>query len=391
MGVFQTIFGKPKQVTNTSTYQEIGTYKANFYSFGNDIYQSEIVKSCIRTLAEHSSKANAKTKDTRLQRLIQYRPNLYMNGKDFLYKVRTMLEIQNSVFIYIQRDEFGKCIGLYPVPYQRLKAVEYMGRLFIQFYFTTGYSLTVSWDDLAVLRKDYYKSDIAGESNDSLLQLLDLINTTNQGISNAVKSSANLRGILKSTKAMLSDDDVKKNKERFVNDYLNLSNEGGIASIDSTQEFVPINMNPVTANFKQMEEFRENVYRYFGVNDNIIKSDYDEKQLEAFYESRIEPFLVALSLELTNKIFTEREKGFGNEVIFESNRLAYASNSTKLAMVAMVDRGALTPNEWRQMFNLSPVEGGDKPIRRLDTAQVDDKEVDKKDNDNGKDGEDNGT
>ena len=41
-------------------------------------------------------------------------------------------------------------------------------------------------------------------------------------------------------------------------------------------------------------------------------------------------------------------------------------------MVAMVDRGALTPNEWRQMFNLAPVEGGDKPIRRLDTAPTDD-------------------
>lgn len=385
MGVLQTIFGKGKQVKNTSTYREIGTYKANFYSFGDDIYKSEIVKSCIRTLAEHSSKANAKTKDIRLQRLIQYRPNLYMNGKDFLYKIRTMLEIKNNVFIYIQRDEFGKCVGLYPIPYRRLEAVEYMGRLYIKFYFVRSDSLTVSWEDLAVLRKDYNNSDIVGDSNESIFTTLELINTTNQGIANAVKSSANLRGILKSTKAMLSDEDVKKNKERFVKDYLSIDNEGGIASLDATQEFKEINMNPVTANFKQMEEFRENVYRYFGINDNIIKSDYDEKQLEAFYESRIEPFLVALSLELTNKIFTEREKGFGNEIMFESNRLAYASNSTKLAMVSMVDRGALTPNEWRQMFNLSPVEGGDKPIRRLDTAQVNDKQKDDE-----KDGEDDG-
>lgn len=36
----------------------------------------------------------------------------------------------------------------------------------------------------------------------------------------------------------------------------------------------------------------------------------------------------------------------------------------------LVDRGALTPNEWRDTFNLSPVADGDKPLRRLDTETV---------------------
>lgn len=350
-------------------YKEVGGYRANFSSFGGDIYKSEIVKSCIRPLAEHSSKANAKTKDARLQRIIQYRPNLYMNGKDFLYKVRTMLELRNNAFIYINRDDTTKCIGLYPIPYQRFEAVEYMGELYMTFYFTDS-KLTASWEDLAVLRKDYNQSDIAGDDNNSLLATLELITTTNQGIANAVKSSANLRGILKSTKAMLSKEDIKANKDTFVSDYMSIANEGGIASLDASQEFTPINMSPVTTNFAQMKEFRENVYRYFGVNDSIVMSDYTEEQLEAFYEAKIETFLLALGLELTNKIFTGKQKGFGNEILFESNRLQYASNKTKLEMVAMVDRGALTPNEWRMMFNLSPVDGGDVPIRRLDTAQV---------------------
>ena len=100
-------------------------------------------------------------------------------------------------------------------------------------------------------------------------------------------------------------------------------------------------------------------------------SDYTEEQMESFYESRIEPFLVALSTELTRKVFTEREIGFGNAITYESNRMNYASTKTKLEMVALVDRGALTPNEWRAMFNLEPVEGGDVPIRRLDTAPTD--------------------
>jgi HK97 family phage portal protein len=245
--------------------------------------------------------------------------------------------------------------------------------LFIKFFFYGNETrdLVLPWEDLAVVRKDYCDSDIAGEENTPILDMLELINTTNQGIANAVKATANLRGILKSTKAMLSTEDIRKQKEEFVKDYLNLENEGGIASLDATQEFAPITMSPTITNYAQMKEFRENVYRYFGISDAIVMSDYTESQMEAFYEARIEPFLVALSLELTRKIFTKREQGFDNHVVYESNRMQYASNKTKLDMVALVDRGALTPNEWRQIFNLAPVEGGDVPIRRLDTAAVD--------------------
>lgn len=379
MGVLQNIFGNTKLVQKYSRWKELGTYKAIFSSFGQDIYKSEIVRSCIRPLAEHTSKANVKCTDKRIEKLLNVNPNMYMNGKDFLYKVRTKLEIKNTAFIYIGRDETGKVVSFYPVPYSYFEAVEYQNGLFIKFYFTGNEtrSLVLPWEDLAVVRKDYNNSDIAGDENSAILDMLELINTTNQGIANAVKATANLRGILKSTKAMLSPEDIKKNKDTFVKDYLNLENEGGIASLDSTQDFTPITMSPTITNYAQMKEFRENVYRYFGVNDSIVMSDYTESQMEAFYEARIEPFLVALSLELTRKIFTKREQGFDNHVVYESNRMQYASNKTKLDMVALVDRGALTPNEWRQIFNLAPVEGGDVPIRRLDTAAVDEPKVDK--------------
>lgn len=373
MGVLQNIFKNIKFVQKYSRWKELGTYNSIFSSFGKDIYKSEIVRSCIRPLAEHTSKANVKCTDKRIEKLLNVNPNMYMNGKDFLYKVRTKLEIKNTAFIYIGRDDTGKAFSFYPVPYSYFEAVEYQNGLFIKFHFAGNETreLVLPWEDLAVVRKDYNDSDISGDENSAILNTLELINTTNQGIANAVRATANLRGILKSTKAMLSPEDIKKNKETFVKDYLSLENEGGIASLDSTQEFTPIKMEPTITNYAQMKEFRENVYRYFGVNDSIVMSDYTESQMEAFYESRIEPFLVALSLELTRKIFTKREQGFDNHVVYESNRMQYASNATKLAMVALVDRGALTPNEWRQIFNLAPVEGGDVPIRRLDTAAVD--------------------
>ena len=365
---------KSDQLKTYTEFQELGTYKSYFGIFGNNIFDSADVRTAIRTLSEHTSKANPRCTDKRIERLLQLNPNKYMNGKDFLAKIRNILEIKNTAFVYIERDNTNKVIGFYPVPYQTYTAVEYKDRLFVEFMFdgTAVNQLVVPWEDLAVLRKDYLMSDIGGESNKPLLGTLDVINTMDQGLENAVKSTANLRGILKSTKAMLSPEDRKKQKDSFVNDYMNLSNAGGIASLDATQEFKEINLKPTTATAEEQETYRERVYRYFGVNEKIIKSSYSESEYDAFYESRIEPVLVALSLEFTRKIFTDREISFGAEIWYESNRLQFASAKTKISMVALVDRGLMTPNEYRALFNMAPYEGGDEFVLRLDTSKTGD-------------------
>ena len=370
---FLDIF-RPLKSLKQSLWKELGTYTAQFTPFGNNMYMSDVVRACIRPLAEHTSKANAVCQnDERIARILNYNPNMYMSGKDFLSKTRTMLELMNTVFIYIERDDKANVKGFYPVPYAWYEAIEHNGRLFIKFHFDSDavQSLILPWDDLVALRKDYNKHDIGGDDNRPIFQKLELINTTNQGIANAIKSTANLRGILKGTKAMLANTDTKKMRDDFVRDYMNLSNEGGIASLDATMEFIPISMSPIVTNAATIKDQREDVYRYFGVNEAIITSNYTEEQMEAFYEARIEPFLVALSIELTRKVYSEREIAFGNDIVYESNRMNYASTKTKLAMVSLVDRGALTPNEWRGLFNLPPVDGGDVPIRRLDTQPTD--------------------
>ena len=365
---------KKEQKQTYTTFKELNDFKSYFGSFGNDIYKSDDVRACIRALSEHTSKANPRSTNKEIERLLSLKPNMYMNGKDMLAKLRNILEIKNTAFLYIERDDRNKVIGFYPVPYETATTVEYKNGLFVQFHFSgrATSQLTIPWEDLAVVRNDYLNSDIYGETNLPLLNTLDVLNTLDKGAANAVKSTANLRGILKSTKAMLSPDDVKKQKDLFVKDYMNLDNEGGIASIDSTQEFIPITMKPTTASAEESAAYRDKIYKYFGVNEKILKSEYTESQYDAFYESRIEPFLVALSLEITRKVFTDREISFGAEVWFESNRLQYASAKTKISMVALVDRGLMTPNEYRELFNMAPYEGGDEFVLRLDTSKTGD-------------------
>lgn len=365
---------KADQKKMYTQFQELGTYKSVFGLFGNDIYASDDVRTAIRALSEHTSKANPRCTDKRIERLLQLNPNKYMNGKDFLAKVRNILEVKNTAFVYIERDDTNKVIGFYPVPYQNFTALEYKNGLFIQFEFegNAANNLVIPWEDLAVLRKDFLKSDISGEDNRPLFRPLEVVNTMDKGLENAVKSTANLRGIIKSTKAMLSPDDIRKQKEQFVADYLNINNEGGIASLDATQEFKEINLKPTTASAEEQDTYRERIYRYFGVNEKIIKSSYSESEYDSFYESRIEPVLVALSLEFTRKIFTDREISFGAEVWYESNRLQFASAKTKISMVALVDRGLMTPNEYRALFNMAPYDGGDEFVLRLDTSKTGD-------------------
>lgn len=369
-------FFKPLKSLKQARWRELGAYTAVFSPFGRDIWRSDLVRSCIRAISEHTSKANAVSNKPEIAQLLNTKPNMYMNGKDFLTKIRNWLEVKNTAFIYINREPLtAKVLGFYPVPYESFEGIEAEGELFIKFYFAgnSERQLILPWADLAVMRKDYYSSDIWGDDNGAILEKLDIINTADQGVANAVKSTANLRGILKSTKSMLKREDIKEQQQQFIEDYMNLSNNAGIASLDATMDFQPIKMEPIVADSALVKEYRDDVFRYFGVNDKILMSSYNEDEMEAFYEARIEPFLVALGTELTRKVFTDRELALKNYIIYESNRIGYASNKTKLNMIQLVDRGILTPNELRQVFNLAPYDGGDEFIRRLDTMPTGEK------------------
>lgn len=377
MNFFTRLFAKAKQtIRNLSSWAEVGGFRAMFSPFGKDANRSDLVRSCVRALADQTAKATPTVSGNdaaakQLERLLKYRPNPYMNGKDFLYKVRTQYELTNTAFIVIMRDDLGKVQGLYPMPYQTIEALkDPRGELYIKFY-TNGEQYVFAWADVIVLRKDYNEHDITGDTNDPILNTLNLITTSNQGISNAIKSTANLRGIVKSTKAMLDPKDQKAQGEQFVKDYLNLENTGGVAYLDSTMDFTPITMQPTIINWGTMREFRENLFRYFGVDDEIILSKATPEKMQVFYELRIEPFLIALSLEMTSKIYTDREIAFGREITYQSSAIQFMSMQDKLNLRPFLEDGAITPNTWCDIVGLPHVEGGDKPIRRLDTAPID--------------------
>lgn len=372
MGFFD-IFTKQKE-KKFSKWKELGAYTAVFSVFGNDAYKSSIVRSCLRPLADITSKAYATCKDSKMERLLNVRPNMYMSGHDFLLKVRTRLELLNTAFIYIERDDRNKVTSLYPVPYSYFEALEYNKKLFIKFYFSGDAvsSLTLPWDDLAAVRKDYNSSDIAGDDNQSIIGTLQLLKTVDEGLANTIKATANLRGLLKSTKAMLAPDAIREQKEQFVRDYMSLENAGGIAALDSTQEFTPIKMEPSMASEEQRKEIREDIYRFFGISEKIVLGTMTTEELENFCKIRISPFLEQLSTELTGKIYPGKAGAYeDNRIVYMFEQGEFMTMSQKLEMFSkIVLYGGMLINEWRQLMGYSPIAGGDTPIRRLDADYI---------------------
>ncbi|HEK9100194.1 phage portal protein [Bacillus pfraonensis] len=383
MGLFDKIFGK-KQSPTTTRFEMINDNGGGFFSWNGSIYESDIIRACIRPKAKAVGKLIAKhirdnanefkVNPDPYMRFILEEPNPLMTGQIFQEKMTVQLELNHNAFAYIKRDELGFATEIYPIPCVTVEVVEgVQGDIFLRFYFKNGKRMTVPYVDVIHLRKDFNEDDFFGEHpGKSLSSLMDIVTTTDQGIVKAIKNSAVVKWILK-FKSVLKQEDINTQVQNFVNNYLSIDNvNGGAASSDPRYDLEQVKPEAFVPDSKQMQETTQRIYNFFNTNEKIIQSKYTEDEWISYFESEIEPLSLQLSGEFTRKLFTRRERGFGNKIIFEAASLQYASMSTKMNLVQMVDRGAMTPNEWRSILSLGPIEGGDKPIRRLDTALVKD-------------------
>ena len=372
------IFGRKPEATNVYRYETIATESVGFWT--KNLYNNDIVRSCIWPIANNAGRlrpvhirddGNITRNPNPSIRMLLEEPNPYMSMQDFIMKMVTQREKYNNAFAYLKKDADGNAIEIYPIPFNSvsLKQTD-SGDVIATFNFRTGEKMTVFYDELIHLRKHFDENELFGDSNDAILNtIVDVVNTTDIGIVKAVKNSAVIRWILK-FKQVLRPEDIDINVEKFTQRYLDIESAGGAVASDPKYDIEQVKPESYVPNAASMDRAKIRIQNFFGVSDSVIQNKYTEDEWNAFYESVIEPIAVQLSSWFTRKLFTARERGFGNKIIFEANSLQYASMSTKLGLVSMVDRGAMLPNEWRRVLNLGPIEGGDKPIRRLDTREI---------------------
>lgn len=370
--LFSMIFGNDKSTNEPVSSEQLELVEGNkaiFTPYKGDFYNDPDVLACVDAIARNGAKMHprhirnfgGKMENVKgdLYKLLAKQPNEIQNAYKFYYEVLTNLELYNNAFIYMQRDENLKITGLYPLNFNEVKLYEYQGKTWVKFKFSRNKERFVPYSDCLHLTRHVGDDGLFGGSTIPIRKVLDIKHVLDEGIVNAIRTTQSIKGVIKSTKAMLKPEDVKKMRDQFVSDFVDSRrNRSGIGGLDATTDFIPVKIEPTTASDSQTKLIDSKVLAYFGVNEHIIQSNYTEDEWNAFYESVLEPIGLQMSLEFSNKLFTPTEKNFGNEILFESNRLQYASNKTKIDLVRYAGN-IMTINEQREVFNLAPVENGD--------------------------------
>lgn len=344
-------------------FQTLTAYAPVFTNWGGAIYESEIVRAAIDARARHISKLKVETVGTAnpsLQSKLMLGPNQWQTWSQFLYRVSTILDVNNTAFIVPVFDERMIITGVFPVLPSVCSLVEYDGEIWLRYQFATGQYAAVEFRKCAILTKHQYRNDFFGDTNAPLKETMQLIHIQNQGIEEGVKNSATFRFM-----AQLSNFsnaiDLAKERERFTEANLSTdSKSGGFLLFPNTyKDIKQIDVKPYAIDADQMKQIRENVFNYFGVSEAVLQNSAKAEDLEAFFDGAIEPFSIQISDALTKMLFSERERAQGSYIIANANRLQYMSTTQKVQMAKELgDRGAILIDEIRELFNFTPLPDG---------------------------------
>lgn len=387
MGLKEWLFPKAEDPQKIDVYQQfklLTAYEPVFHSFRGGIYESELVRSAIEAKARHISKLKVEMQGSAqpsLKEKLKYAPNEWMTWPQFLARCSTILDCTNNLFIVPVQNRYLETIGFFPVLPDKVKLMEdKKGNMWVRYTFRNNQVGIVEFDRCAYLNKHQYQSDFYGDSNHALDNTMDLITIQEQGIKEAVKNSASYRFMAKVSN-FTSPDDLAEERQRFSRENLSGENGGLLLFPNTYNEIKQITTSAYTVDSEQMKLIQTNVYNYFGVNEEIIQGKAESDRLDAFFNSAIEPFAIALSEAMSRAIYTERERSFGNHVYVNANRLQYMSQTAKVTVAKELgDRGILTINEIRELFNYAPLPDGDIAFIRGEYKPVEEKTNDGTDN-----------
>ena len=381
MGLFDFIFRRQPSTDKLKyegIFKMLNGYTPHFTSWSGGLYESELIRSAINANATHISKLKVEligTAKPALRTKLQHAPNQFQTWSQFLRRLSTILDVHNTAFITPILDDYGQISGIYtPLPH-KCEIVQYNGRPFIRYEFSNGEHAAIELDNCGIMTQHQYRNDLLGETNHALFPTMELINIQNQGIEEGVKSAATYRFWAKLNNFTKTTDITKERKRFTEQNFSKEAEAGGVLLFPNTYDDIhQVDVKPWVIDSEQMKIIKENVFEYFGVNEKILQNDFTSEVWSAYYEGRIEPFAIQFSDVLTKMLFTFTEQSFGNEVMATANRLQYMSNQDKLNVSSqMLDRGIMSINDVREIWNLPPVEGGDARIIRGEYYAADEK------------------
>lgn len=369
MGLIDTILGKnaekKKVIESGQTFKMVTAYKPVFHDWRGEIYESELVRAAIDARARNISKLKVEfigTAKPKLTQKLAKRPNPWNTWSQFLYRVSTILDCTNNCIIVPIYDDGMNKIGFYPVLPTSCKVVTYKNDLWIEYSFRENREKgAVKMSECALLTKFQFRNDFFGSDQAPLDETMQLMTIQKQGLENAVQNSAVYRFMARMTNFSKAGD-LETEQEAFKerNFGKEAKGGGGVLLFPNTYaDIKQIDSKPYTVDEKQMELIRQNVYSYFGVNEDVMQNKAVGDSWAAFYEGAVEPFAIQFSETLTFALYSQRETSEGSCVMATANRLQYASTTEKKEISEMAaDRGLMMIDEIRDIWNLPPLPDG---------------------------------
>lgn len=368
MGLFDALFkGRGTRYTEGRGYwQTLTAYTPIFTSRSGSAYESLLVRASIDSRARHFSTLKIDyigTAKPKLKSALTKGPNAFQTYSQFLYRISTILDMHNTcVILPVVEGEFYELVGYYPVLPTLCELVDVDGEPWLRYTFANGKKGACPLSEVGILTKHQYRDDFFGEENTPLDPTLDLMHMDDQGISEAIKNSATYRFMAQLINFAKSDDIVKERKN-FNNLNFKTDSEaegkGGILLFPHTwKDIKQIESKPYVVDPEEKKLIKENVFDYFGTNENVIQNKASGEELDSFFLGAIQPISIQLSQVLTKMTFSDREKAT-NEILITANRLQYMSNDKKISMATQLgDRGMLMIDEIRELFSLPALANG---------------------------------
>lgn len=379
-GLFATIFGKQKPPPPTAKrYELLNSWQTVYTPFSGNAYADNIVRASVNAFARrvakvqprHIRRGEGKFSDVtegNINRLLQRRPNPYTTAYKFYYRLATQYKLYNNAFAYpVWNSLSGKLEAIYNVNAQSVELIEYQGELFLKLSFSSGNTYIAPYVDMIHIGGHFNTNDIFGESNKPLGSVLDTANSFHQSMKNAAELVGVVRGILE-VQAGVKTEDLNRRRDDFIRDNLRIeSNGAGVIVTDAKYKYTPITQKETPIPSEQLQYIKSEIYDYFGVNEFIVQNKETPEQATAFYNGEIEPFYEQCTQAFTNALFTQREYGYGNEILFEGSSLKNEKLNDKTnALKFLAQAGALTLDGLLLAYNLPPI-GGEEGSRRIQT------------------------
>lgn len=378
------ILKRKKKVGSVDSFHVINDIKLPFVPFGSSITNSDVVRICIDRVASQCAKLKGRhikiasdgvqtEKNGSIAFLLKYQTNPLMTPFQFLYKVVSLLLLNDNAFVYPMYDKTTlKLKAIYPLNPIMVEPIEDSeGSYFLRFYFEDGTSYILPYENVIHLKRFYSTNDIFGgtssnSSHEALLKTLKINDSLLQGIESGMLSSFQIKGLLK-INGMLKEADKQKQLDEFNRALEKASKKGSaIIPMDSKSEYTPLNIDPKFIDEKTLDFLQSKILDYFGVSKAVFANQYNETEFNAFYESTIEPIAIQLSEVFSNGLLTINELERGEEILFFSERLQYASWTTKVtAIEKLMGLGIMSLNESRALLGLEPIENGNKRLQSL--------------------------